>query len=113
MLISRGLRIEFQEVLDTTQENSEVGPARKGAFGPLIQRGMLCIDGMQWKQARNLVESFFAKGYLNDLGSTERHIKILLMAMTLGKDSGWTIEVTLLGKFSHSALDIFTDFSQK
>ena len=95
-MLSRSLRIEFQAVLDTTQTISEVGPARKGAFGSLIQCGRLCTNDMQRKQVRNLVKPFFAQGYLNDLGSTERYIEMLLMAIPMEDNSGWIMEVDLL-----------------
>ena len=101
----------FQAILGTTWENFEVGPARKGAFEPFIKRGMLCTDGMQWKRARELVKPLFARGQLNDFGSTERQIGTLLMAMPMENDSGWTTEIDLLGLFSHMALDMFTEFS--
>ena len=100
----------FQVILGTQWENFEVGPARRASFQPFLNGGMLCVDGSEWRHARELVKPSFARSHLNDYGITEKHFQNFLKSIPFESDSRWSEDVEALGRFYAFSMDLFTDF---
>ena len=102
----------FKAILGTNWDRFGVGPARAGAFGPFISKGILCTDGHEWKHARGLAAPTFARKELNDFESIEGHVQDLLQVLpkAVEGDQGWTAEIDLLPKFNNLTLDVASEF---
>lgn len=92
-------------VLSTNFKDYEIGEARKNAFSPLLKRGIIVSDGLQWEHSRNLLRPSFTKTQISDLTMLENHVKNLIKAIPQDRS---TVDLSEL--FSQFTADITTDF---
>lgn len=92
-------------VLSTNFKDYEIGAVRKNAFSPLLKRGILVSDGLQWEHSRNLLRPSFTRTQISDLTMLESHVKNLIKAIPRDRS---TVDLSKL--FSQFTADITTDF---
>jgi cytochrome P450 len=62
-------------VLATEFEKFGVGPARERATVPMMDHGIICADGKNWREGRNLIMPTFTRNQIADRDKFDKHIE--------------------------------------
>ena len=94
----------IQTVLSTRFNDYEIGSRRRNAFCPLLENGILILEGRQWEHSRARLRPIFKKSQVGDLRRLEVHLQHLIQAIPC---EGSTVDLATL--FGRLAQDIGTD----